>query len=178
MPGPQLTFNAAPAAGMVGLTADLVQGQYTISQISGETTLQLPFGSMVMQGTNDDQMVSLNTQTPTKLLGIIEYNGAYQINHQIGNVADTNGNIGILPNITAGVKRRGRIWVYTDEAVTVGAAVRVRTTTAGGGFGTFRKTASTGVTLLLKSANWVYTAAANGPALLEFDMVSMTFAAD
>ena len=87
-------------------------------------------------------------------------------------VADSNGNIGLLPNITVQIKRRGRAWVAIDENVTPTSHVRARTTRVSGfGPGTFRASASAGVTNdFSKAANWCGTyTAASGIGLLEFD---------
>ena len=85
---PQSTVITALVAAFPGMSADASDGTDNyITRISGETTLQLPFGAIVMQGTNDDQCVSFTSQTG-KPLGIVAYSAAYQINHEL---ADRRG---------------------------------------------------------------------------------------
>lgn len=169
---PQSSVIVALVAAFPGMNADSSDGTDNyVTRISGETSLQLPFGALVMQGTNDDQCVSFTSQTGVPI-GIVSYSAAYQINHELASVADSNGNLGLLPLTTIGLKKRGKMWVIIDENVNPTSTVRVRTTRVSNvGPGTFRASSSAGVTNnLSKFCKWAGTyTAASGVGLLEFD---------
>ena len=172
---PQTTVTTLYPLAFVGMEPDSsnLAGDMYISRVSGETTLQIPFGVCVKQGTNDDQCVNLSGQASTNLLGVVPYSASYQIAHELSQTVDSNGNLGLLPTVTVQIKRRGRLWVQIDENVASTNAVKVRTANASAGIGpgTFRKTAVGSDTLDLSAfAKWVGTnLAANGYGLLEFD---------
>lgn len=170
---PQNSVTTVYPAAFVGLNADSSDsGDNYVSRVSGEAANQIPFGVCVQQGANDDQCLNVAGQAG-HLLGIVPYAADYQINHELSQVVDANGNLGLLPGTTIQIKRRGRMWVQIDENVATGDAVKVRTAnaSAGVGPGTFRKTAVAANTVdLSKFCRWVGTnLAANGYGLLEFD---------
>lgn len=178
---PQSSVITAMVAAFPGMNADNSDsGDNYLSRVSGETTLQLPFGHAVMQGTNDDQCVSCTSQTPGQLLGIVAYSAANQIDTELGTVADSNGNLGIKPGMTVQIKYRGRLWVKTDEGVDPTSAVKIRTSSVSSvGPGSFRKTALATHTLdISKFARYCGTYA-SGFAMLDFDFrMSGSFTAD
>lgn len=147
-----------------------------ITRVSEETTLLLPFGFAVMQGTADSGCKSFTSQTG-KILGIIPYAAIYAVDAELQNrIADANGNFGLKGGVDISIKRRGRLWVAIDEDVIPTSAVRIRTTVvASQGPGVFRKTANAGDTVdVSKCANWQGTfAAANGFGLLEYDFTAV-----
>lgn len=173
---PQTTVSTLYAVAFVGMEPDSANqtGDNYISRTSTETTLQIPFGTVVKddaanKGTGCKAMAA-QADLP---LGIVPYSATYQINKELSQTADANGNIGLLPAVAVQIKRRGRLWVQIDEDVADGDAVRYRVNAVGSGVGPgcFRKTASAGNTVdMSKFARWVGTnLAANGFGLLEFD---------
>lgn len=170
MPQTDLTTSFAVAfAGMAADASDSTDNY--ISRASGETVKQIAFGMAVMQGVNDDQCLQLTSQTPV-LLGIAAYSAAYAINKELATIADSDGNLGLLPQTVIQIKKRGAIWVTIDENVDPTAAVRVRTSVVSTvGPGTFRKSALATHTIdLSKFAKWSGTYLATGKiGKLEFD---------
>lgn len=155
--------------------ASRIAGDMYITRVSSETTKQLPFGFAVMQGTADDAVKQFTSQTG-KILGIVPYAAIYQVQKELSLLADSDGNIGLLPGVLVSIKRRGRLWVAIDEDVVPTSAVRVRTTVVSTqGPGVFRKTANAGDTVnISKIANYCGTfTAAIGYALLEYDMTGV-----
>jgi hypothetical protein len=172
---PQNTVITNFVSAFPGMNADSSDsGDNYLSRFSGETTLQIPFGRAVMTGTSDKLAVSLTSAANVrKLLGIVAFNAFNQIASQLGNVADSNGNIGLVATAPLRVKYRGRLWVPITENVDPTLGVRVSIDATGGGIGTFRATASAGHTIdLSKFCSWfgTYATTANGSAaVLDFD---------
>lgn len=149
-------------------------GDMYITRVSSETVKQVPFGFLVMQGTADDAGKQFTSQTGEPI-GILPYAAVYQVQKELGLIADSDGNLGVLPGVLMSIKRRGRLWVAIDEDVSNKAAVRARTTVVSTqGPGVFRKTANAGDTIVLtKVARWVGThLAATGYGLLEYDFTA------
>lgn len=149
-------------------------GDMYISRVSQETVKQIPFGFGVMQGTTDGTCKQMTAQTG-ELIGIVPYAAIYQVQKELSLIADSDGNIGLLPFTQISIKRRGRLWVAIDEDVSNKTAVRMRTTVVSTqGPGVFRKTANAGDTVLLsKVAAWRGTfTAAVGYGLLEYDFTA------
>ena len=145
-----------------------------LTKVSEETTKQIPFGRVVMQGTGDQGCKQFTSQTG-KPLGIVPYSAVYQVNKELASIADSDGNIGLIGGTDIAIKHRGRLWVKIDENVTPTSAVRARTTVvATFGPGTFRASASAGVTNdFSKFCQWCGTyLAADGFGLLEFDFLA------
>jgi hypothetical protein len=172
---PQSTVTNTFAAAFVGMEPDTARaGDEYISRTSTETTLQIPFGTVVKDDASNKgtgcKVMAAQSDLP---LGIVPYAAAYQIANELGNVADSNGNIGLKGGVAVQIKRRGRLWVQIDEDVADGDAVRYRVNAVGSGVGPgcFRKSSSAGNTVdMSKFARWVGTnLAANGYGLLEFD---------
>lgn len=172
---PQSTVTNLPAVAFPGLEPDIARaGDEYISRTSTETTLQLPFGTVVKDDSAAKGIGCKAMAAQADLpLGIVPYSASYQIANELGNVADTNGNLGLKGAVAVQIKRRGRLWVQIDEDVTDGDAVKYRVNAVGAGVGPgcFRKTASAGNTVdISKFARWVGSnTAANGFGLLEFD---------
>lgn len=147
-------------------------GDNYLSRISGETTLQIPPGRAVMQGTSDNLAVSLTSAANVrKFLGVLIYTPFRAPGIEQGIVADSNGNLGIMPGGELRIKYRGDVYVQITEDVDPTLGVRVSIDSTGGGIGTFRASASAGHTIdLSKLAVWRGTfTAAGGFAWLSFD---------
>lgn len=153
-------------------------GDAIITRVSGETTLQIPFGRAVLQSLSADSLATSATSltNPRLLLGVLQYNAFNQITSQLGNAADTNGNIGLQPQAALRIKKRGRLYVaLVVDNVTPNSPVRVAVDATGGGtaagIGAFRATSSAGHTINVSSfCKWVTTAlASGGVGLLDYD---------
>lgn len=170
---PQGTVITTMIAGFPGMNADTSDSNDNyISRMSGETTLQIPFGRVVMQGATDRLCVSLTSSANLrKILGVVAYNAFNQIPSQLGTVADSNGNIGLIAGAPVRIKQRGRIYVAITENVDPTLTVRLSIDATGGGIGTFRTTTSAGHTILLSNCSkWAGTfTSAQGFALLDYD---------
>lgn len=177
---PQTSVLAAPVPAIAGQLADDGRDMNLASYFSQEASLQMQFGTMVMQGAADYGDNILTAGNVAKMLGVVVYSVAYQKGNELGAVADANGKLGILPTVTHNVLKRGRIWVLCEEAVTPASVVRVRCTNAGNGAGTFRTTsAGAGASMLLVGARYLDTAAAAGFSRVEFDILARnTYTAD
>lgn len=172
---PQSTVTNVFAVAFPGMEPDTRRtGDEYISRTSTETTLQMPFGTVVKDDAANKGIGCKAMAAQADLpLGIIPYSTSYQIANELGNVADANGNLGLKGGVAVQIKRRGALWVQIDEDCADGDAVRYRVNAVGAGVGPgcFRKTSSAGNTVdISKFARWVGTnLAANGWGLLEFD---------
>jgi hypothetical protein len=177
---PQTSVLSQPVAAIAGQIADdghdIVKASYT----SQEASLQIQFGTIVMQGTADYGCNILTAGNVAKIIGAVVYSVAYQKGNELGAVVDANGKLGLLPGITMNLMKRGRMWVLCEEAVTPSSAVRVRCTNAGNGAGTFRtSSAGAGLSMLLVGARYLDTAAIGGFSRVEFDILNRNqFTAD
>lgn len=164
MAAPQTSVSLRPLRGFAGMLSDTTMLKDVRSYVNAEVSAELPFGIMVKQGATDD--ACLLPTAITGLLGIVVHSHAYEKDVELG---DT----GLKPTITVGVLGVGRVWVTVDEAVAPGNAVRVRITAAGGGQGTFRKTAGAGLTVDISAwARWRTSTTGAGIAELELDATS------
>jgi hypothetical protein len=172
---PQTSVGTLYPVAFVGMEPDGAKSQdeYT-SRVSTETTLQIPFGTVVKDDASNKgvgcKVLAAQADLP---LGIVPYKADYQIDHELATVADSNGNIGLKGGTQILIKRRGRLWVQIETDCADGDAVRYRVNNAstGVGPGSFTKTSSAGNTVdISKFARWVGTnLAANGWGLLEYD---------
>lgn len=167
----QTTVVTSMVAGFPGVIADNSMLKDEISYLNAEASLQMPFGTVVMQGTNDNDALLLTAGNVLKIIGPIIYSAAYQKNNELATVADANARLGLVPGTLLGIGKRGRMWVKTEEAVTPASVVRVRCTNAGLGQGTFRTTsAGGGLSMLLVGWKYLDSVGANGLTRIDFDM--------
>ena len=168
----QTSVSTNLVAAIAGALADDGRDMNLATYVSQETTLQIPFGVAVMQGSLDYGDNLLTAGNVLNIVGVVAYSSAYQVGKEIGSVADSRSKLGILSNVLHNVVKRGRVWVTVEEAVTPASAVRVRCTTAGTGAGSFRtSSAGSGLSMLLVGARYLDTAAINGFARVEFDVL-------
>jgi hypothetical protein len=176
---PQSSVTTSFAVAFPGMNGDASDsGDNYLSRLSGETTVQIPPGVVVMQAATPSdstaQLVTTAVRTAPgalRMLGVLAYNPFNNIANQLGNVADANGVIGLQPKAPLRIKYRGALYVFTDEAVNPALRVRIRTGSPGSGIvaGTFRTSAIGGDSMdLTPFCRWGGTFAA-GFALLSFD---------
>ncbi|MBX9934539.1 MAG: hypothetical protein K2Y56_23990 [Methylobacterium sp.] len=141
----QTDYTTMHAVALEGQEGDLdTAGQHNISRTAEAA---VAFGKPVSQGTGDHGVVPFAT-APTKFVGVTIRDQAAD-----GTTPDTYRQYD-----TAGVKRRGTIWVKVGEAVVAGDPVYLTAA------GAFMKTATSNT--LVSGARYETTAALNGLALL------------
>lgn len=173
---PQNESTTVFATAFRGMEPDVSRGfDNYITRVSTETVKQIPFGFLVMQDSAQDTGCKQFTSQTGKPIGIVPYAAIYAVQRFLSLLADSDGNIGLLPFTDISIKKRGRLWVAIDEDVGQKDAVRARTTVVSTqGPGVFRKTSNAGDTVVLsKVAGWcgTYTAAL-GYGLLEYDFTA------
>lgn len=160
---PQTSVTVSPQvayAGLVGDGAPVVAASLANANASAE----IPFGCMVKRHATSFDLCDVLGATSDKLAGIVIHAQDYQRTNELGST-------GIKPKTVMSVLEQGHIWVVCDEAVVPGDAVRVRTSAAGGGLGTFRKSAVAGNSINISTfAQWVDYDSTSGLALLSIDM--------
>jgi hypothetical protein len=157
----------------------MAQSTHIDSKYSEESADEIPFGVMVIRGTDeDDGALKCHTSsavTAPLMAGVVVHNHAHQKDNELGST-------GLKPDVSFGVMTRGRVYVTTEEAVTIGDAVRVRAVISGDEVaGAFRTTAddtSDCVELDPSMARWVRGAGIGELALLELDMLGAAGTAD
>ncbi len=161
--GIQTTVSAAPAAAYEGQTKG------DVFEESANAEADLTNGRLVVLGTNDKgaKLPAAAGDVTGKTLGITRYQASRMVNWPSGvTVPFPNGT-------TVPVIRRGKIWVKVEEAVAPGDPVFARHTAGAGGttIGAFRKSADTATAAQVPSAVYRTTAAINGLALVEINLV-------
>lgn len=162
---PQTGVTNVSSPGYPGMLADASMAVKDTG-ISAEASAEIPFGVMVKKGTANDQ-VAIVTATTNKFRGIVvadQYAPGVEI-----------GDVGVKPKISMALLQKGRIYVYSEEAVNPSLAVRVRCVATGGEIaGSFRTSADTTDCVdISKFAQWKSTTSAAGPAILEIDMANV-----
>jgi hypothetical protein len=161
-----------------------------------QTSAALPFGALVQvdtTGGRDDNAVTLSTGVTGNFgilidsftfEGVATGNASYLSTGIPGTNLAADGRPGYPNRKSVNILRRGQIWVYTTEAVSLTDAVRFwdtdhSGTVAGAFLGRFCKTASgTRTTLFSNGARWLTKTSGAGLALLEVEMAAATFTAD
>lgn len=162
---PQTSVSDNPAVAYPGMLGD--SGPKAVdSFINGEASAEIAFGTMLAQGTLDNEALLFDGATDVPV-GIVLHSHAYNKDNELGTA-------GLKPEVTMNALHKGRVWVVIDENVTPASTVRLRHTTAGGGKGTFRASASANATVNLSMcARWIGThLAATGYGLLEIDLTN------
>lgn len=165
------TAVAAKGTAFAGMLVD--NGERDTPSYVSESSSEIAFGLAVIQGTADRGATLPAAQSPA-FLGVVLHTNALAKDNELG---DT----GIKQYVAMNVMRQGRVYVYSSEAVTPAAAVRIRCDTNAGtgallGPGTFCKSASAGhTTLITKGAKWLESAGPGIVALqLDFGALAMT----
>ncbi len=168
-----VTAKAAAFAGELGDTGMHDVLSY-LNQEDDSSTGEVPFGTMLIQGTAYNQAKAPTAQSAA-FVGVVVHSHAYAKDTELGDK-------GLKLNATMSLLRRGRIWVYVPEAVTVGGTVRVMIDDNNDdqgdleGPGSFRTSDVTGThsEVLTGGARWMTATAGAGLALLELDMDALT----
>ena len=170
MAAQQTSVSESPAIGFAGQLAD-TSNKRSLSKYNDEASAEMPFGIMVVKGTDEDDGVLLcHTSAAVSadiMQGVVMHSHAYAKDTELGDD-------GLKSTVSLDVLTHGRIYVLPEEAVTPGDAVRVRVVTAGAEVkGAFRTTAdSTDCVDISSFARWVRGGSSTVPAILELDMTA------
>ncbi len=151
---------------------------YISEQDDMGTGLEVPFGTMMIQGSADNGALPPSAQSPD-FLGVVTHSNSYAKSTELGDN-------GLKLGTTLKLLRRGRIWVYVPGAVDPGDAVHVRIDDNSGdqgdpllGPGTFSGTADTVHTVTLtEGARWMTSTGGAGMVELELDMAALATSND
>jgi hypothetical protein len=167
----QLSYTQFPDVALEGMVADTQLNKDIVSKIAGASEV-IPYGHLVVQDSaENDAVVKLPTVTA-------EVTDGRAIGVAISDVSREASAIGGSANTGYGeedavpVLRRGRIWVITEDAVTVvGTPAFARFASGGGGtvLGAFRTDADTATAVALPGATFRSTAGAGELVLLELN---------
>jgi hypothetical protein len=143
------------------------------SYVSEESSAEIPFGVMVVEGTDGATQALLpHTSAAASeqiMLGVVQHSHYYAKDIELGDV-------GLKPGATLGVRTHGTILVLIEENVAIGDDVRVRVVATGDEqAGAFRTTAddTSDCVDISAFARWVSAGtAAEGFAELEIDMTN------
>jgi len=153
-----------PFAGVLGDDSP----NYVRSYVN-EATNSIPFGVMVIQGTNDDQ--ALEMAVGGQPVGVVSHSHRYAKPGQLDEDGTAGGDGGLTTETEMGVLRKGTVWVIPEDDVAPGDPVRVRHTAAGAEeLGAFRTAADGTDTGVISGAAWLTSATGGTPALLEVDL--------
>jgi hypothetical protein len=144
------------------------EGGHRADIISKVAQAALQAGQGVIQGTADEQAqlpAASGDITGLPFLGVAVYDPSKMTNWPSGNTTAYPAGQAV------GILRKGRVWVYTEEAVTPADAPYCRYASGGGGsvLGRFRKSADSSSAAALPSgkARFMTTAGAGSLVLLE-----------
>ncbi len=163
---PQTSYSATGTAAIKGQLAD--NGFHdVVSYYSEEASEEMPFGVMLQQGTAVNGALLCNA-TDDNLIGILLHSNAYNQPNELGDE-------GLLPGMTLNVLRKGRVWVYAEEAVGPASTVLLRVVgtngTPGDQVGDFRDTADDSDTIDCSAfARFITSTSGAGLAVIEIDM--------
>lgn len=167
-----MSQTAVLATPLPGLPGDLGD-HYTatdgdlVTAINGHASAGLVAGVAVAAASAEGEVTPMAASTGTIPFGIVL--------REFSDPAKLAAAGGFAPDTLMTIGRRGRFWVYIEENVAIGGAVRVRHTAAGAEVaGAFRSSAdSTDCTdLTPMGARWVTAGTAGGAALVEVDFTN------
>lgn len=142
------------------------------SYTSEESSAEIPFGVLVVHGTNEDAGALLPDGSGDVPIGVVCHSHAHAKDTELGST-------GLKPKATFGVLRKGVIWVAVEDAVDPGDAVRVRKVAGvGEQLGAFRAAADSTDCSVLTGAAWLTSTSGAGFAQLEVDMTAATLTSD
>ncbi|MCG8433481.1 MAG: hypothetical protein MJA83_05575 [Gammaproteobacteria bacterium] len=163
----QTSYVVDPALAFRGMLEDVNKSRYIRSYANGDAAA-VGFGLLVRaDATNPEEQFQNFSATSQVPLGVTVHQQAQQDPSLAG-----TGAVALLE--TVGILRQGRIWVFVEEAISVGDAVFFRHTAGGGGseIGAFRTDADTATADQLVQAQWLRGSTPQNVALLEFAIPS------
>lgn len=162
------TSYAEQAQGFAGMISDLAS--HTIeTALNGEASAEIPFGYFVKQsaGRTEDgtpALAALPSNAADIMLGCVVHSNQYNRETDLGED-------GILPDVTMGVMRKGRMYAYADAAVAVTDTPYIRITANSAKLpGMVTNGADSAKAVLFYGARFLCATTAAGPVEIEFDM--------
>lgn len=159
----QLVYNRSPDVAFEGMEVDGTP-QTNVTKKQAESSAGIPIGVFVKKGTGDDDVL-LPTTNADVIEGITFYSAAMQVLNYTDNPPK------YAPKSPVNVKREGRVWMKTEQAVVPTDPVFYRYAAGGASSalrGTVRKDADTNGAVRLPGARFLTTAAANGLVQVEY----------
>lgn len=181
---PQTTHPRTQPVGLIGQLDDATFWKDAWSKVNSMTAATdgsdvIYFGTACALET-DGTIKRLDAQADV-LAGILIRGDAYNLPNELAAGNDTAGSPGIKAQAVGSVLKRGRIRVMLDETVAAGDTVRYYAKAVSGKRqGAFRTTDPTGTDTVVIStgARFVEGGTVATGAVLEFDLLAMTFSAD
>lgn len=163
---PQTTMRTKMEVAVPGMLADDTMTKDCLSVFQGEASAEIPFGVMVARGSAQGEAVKLAAQADPPI-GIVVFEQSHAQGVELGTT-------GLKPGTMFSILNKGRIYVFPEEAVVPGGAVRYRAVAAGAEVaGAFRTTQDTTDTCNISSfARWLTAGSSTSPAVLEIDMTN------
>lgn len=153
---------AEQSASFEGMKADAGK-DYVLSRAA---EVIVPFGKLVIQGTDKDKQCKLPTQASDVTTAALVM-GVAVASHAMESKPSLSGAQYAIKDMV-NVMHKGVCWVKVEEAVTPADAPVVRHAAGGLGLGSFAKT-DDGDHALVANARYLSSAGINGLALLEVD---------
>lgn len=153
--GVQAEYPLVQGVGFEGLEADT--GPFDVISVAPADGVEIPFGSLVaLNGSGKLKVVDSASDIP---IGIARRDNTFEA------VINADGRPCYPANRTVGVVTKGRIYVYSEDGVTLGAAARVRhDAVTDKPNGRFAGAAVAGETALI--ANTIYRTGSTGAGLV------------
>lgn len=169
--GVQSAYAIEHGAAYEGMQAD--SGTQDVISLVNTSGAQLYFGHLVVAGSNGGaKVVSGASDVP---LGIAISTKTFED----GPIKENDDRVGYPDKTVANILRRGRVWVYVQEAVAVGDQVRVyHTADTGKKVGRFAKTAAGGKTAKLNNCQFLTATSGAGLAVIEINGADLALTAD
>jgi hypothetical protein len=142
------------------------------TDVTLDGTKEIPFGTLVARSGTDLCLKLAATADP--IAGVAVLSDAYDIDNEVGTV-------GLKEGVPVSCLQRGRIRVLLEETVATGDPVRYRAVaTTGENAGAFRTSDPTGTdtVLITQGARFVEGGTVATGAVLEIDVMHLTFTAD
>lgn len=153
--GVQGEYPLLQGVGFEGLEADT--GPFDVISVAPADGVEIPFGSLVaLNGSGKLKVVDADDDIP---IGIARRDNTFEA------VINADDRACFPENRTVGVITKGRVYVYSENAVTAGAQARVRhAAETGKPAGRFAGAASAGETALISNA--IYRTGSTGAGLV------------
>lgn len=171
----QTSYGYSYEKGVQGMPYDLTPA----SDVTADAAVAVEFGTgLVIDSSrtpsNNRLAVKLPGSSADVFAGIAVYDRAQQVNSGtsagLGDLTTTEGTQ-YPASEPIRLRRRGRIYVYSEQAISPSDPVFLRYTANGGNVvGNFRKDADTSRALQISNAAWVSTTTGAGIAVLELNL--------
>lgn len=160
----QTAYSEQLVVALEGMKADIAGVQDVLS--FNNPAVAMPFGKLAVRSTNEDEcklpVLSTDVTDTLKVLGLVLASQNMPVSSSTLAEHVVKSQVPVL--------RKGRAWVKVEEAVTVASTVHVRYAAGGNGLGSFGDTTGTSERAPLAGAKYLTSAAADGLAIVEFNL--------